>query len=140
MNGDDTGFERTAIEKSVPIRWRDMDAFGHVNNAVYLTYIEEAHDEFLRHTVGNGDGSAHVVVARIEIDFLAQLTQGDGPLVASCKLESLGRTSITTAEELSTFDGRLAARARSVMVKVARDTGVPEPLSEDERRALRRGD
>jgi acyl-CoA thioester hydrolase len=116
-----------------------MDAFGHVNNAVFLTYIEEAHDEFLRRTVGDGDGSAHVVVARIEIDFLVQLTQSDGPLIASCKLESLGRTSITTVEELSTADGRLAARARSVMVKVERDTGVPEPLSDGERRAFRGG-
>ena len=133
------GFEPSAIERSVPIRWRDMDAFGHVNNAVYLTYIEEAHDEFLRRTVGDGDGSAHVVVARIEIDFLAQLTPSDGPLVASCKLESLGRTSITTVEELSTADGRLAARARSVMVKVGRDTGVPEPLTEAERRAFSSG-
>ena len=136
---DDDGAEPSPIEKSVPIRWRDMDAFGHVNNAVFLTYIEEAHDEFLRRTVGDGDGSAHVVVARIEIDFLVQLTQSDGPLIASCKLESLGRTSITTVEELSTADGRLAARARSVMVKVERDTGVPEPLSDGERRAFRGG-
>ena len=134
---DGDGARPSAIEKSVPIRWRDMDAFGHVNNAVFLTYIEEAHDEFLRRTVGDGDGSAHVVVARIEIDFLVQLTQSDGPLIASCKLESLGRSSITTVEELSTVDGRLAARARSVMVKVARDTGVPEPLSDGERRAFR---
>ena len=113
-----------------------MDAFGHVNNAVYLTYIEEAHDEFLRRTVGDGDHSANVVVARVEIDFLIQLTQADGPLRVSCRLESLGRSSIKTSEELITADGRSAARARSVMVKVARDSGEPAELSEAERKAL----
>ena len=34
-------------EKRVEIRWRDIDAFGHVNNAVYLTYFEEARDEWM---------------------------------------------------------------------------------------------
>ena len=125
-----------AISRRVQIRWGDMDAFGHVNNAVYLTYIEEAHDELIRRTVGEGDGSSHVVVARMEIDFLAQLTQADGPVTVTCRLESLGRSSIRTVEELTTVHGRLAARARSVMVKVARGSGGSLPLSEAERRAL----
>jgi len=34
--------------KRIEIRWRDMDGFGHVNNAVYLTYLEEARDEFYK--------------------------------------------------------------------------------------------
>ena len=125
-----------AAEREVSIRWRDMDAFGHVNNAVYLTYVEEAHDEFLRVTVGEGDGSAHVVVARVEIDFLAPLTQDDRYVTARCRLESLGTSSIVTSEELVAGDGRVAARARSVMVKVDRATGRAVPLSEREREAL----
>jgi acyl-CoA thioester hydrolase len=137
VRGD--GFRPTAFKRSVAIRWRDMDALGHVNNAVYLTYIEEAHDEFLRQTVGDGDGSAHVVVARVEIDFLTQLTQEDGPVTASCRLESLGNSSLRTKEELITVGGRTAARARSVMVKVARDTGEPASLTDAERRSLTQG-
>ena len=39
-------------EKRIEIRWRDQDAYGHVNNAVYLTYLEEARDEWLEQTLG----------------------------------------------------------------------------------------
>ena len=124
------------VSRRVQIRWRDMDAFGHVNNAVYLTYIEEAHDEFVRRTLGDGDGSSHIVIARIEIDFLAQLTQADGPLTVTCRLDRVGNSSIHTTEELTTVDGRPAARGRSVMVKVGRDSGESRPLTEDERLAL----
>jgi acyl-CoA thioester hydrolase len=125
-----------AFERRVPIRWRDMDAFGHVNNAVYLTYIEEAHDEFLAGTVGDGDGESHVVMARVEMDFLAPLTQDDDHVVVSCRLESLGNSSIRTVEEIVAADGRRAARSRSVMVKVERGSGRSLPLSPTEREAL----
>ena len=127
------------FRRRVPIRWRDMDAFGHANNAVYLTYVEEAHDEFLGATVGDGDGSAHVVMARIELDFIAPLTQDDEHVVVSCRLESLGSSSIRTAEEIVAADGRCAARSRSVMVKVERGSGRSLPLSAEERAALSGG-
>ena len=39
--------------KRIEIRWRDMDGFGHVNNAVYLTYLEEARDQFLTELLGH---------------------------------------------------------------------------------------
>ena len=42
--------------KRIPIRWRDMDAYGHVNNAVFLNYLEEARDEMVRRLFGRQDG------------------------------------------------------------------------------------
>jgi len=44
----------TAFTKRIEIRWRDMDAFKHVNNAVYLTYLEEMRDEWFLEVLGNG--------------------------------------------------------------------------------------
>ena len=40
-------------ERRVEIRWRDMDAYGHVNNAVYLTYLEWARDEWIQGVLGS---------------------------------------------------------------------------------------
>ena len=46
-----------AFEKRIEIRWRDLDAYGHVNNAVYLNYLEEARDEWLNRTLPEGSCS-----------------------------------------------------------------------------------
>ena len=68
-----------AYEKRVEIRWRDMDGFLHVNNATYLTYLEEARDEF--YTGLLGDHVQRMVARRVAIDFESGLTQDDGTAV-----------------------------------------------------------
>ena len=51
-------------EKQIEIRWRDQDAYGHVNNAVYLTYLEEVRDEWLERALGDaGDAWGYVTPA-----------------------------------------------------------------------------
>ena len=56
----------------VNIRFSDLDLFGHVNNAVYLTYYEEARVSYFDEVVGyDYDWSKEgVILARIEVDFL----------------------------------------------------------------------
>jgi acyl-CoA thioester hydrolase len=126
-------------EKRIEIRWRDLDAYNHVNNAVYLTYLEEARDEWLERSLGN-DGSAWgYVLARVAIDFRRELTQDDDTVVASCSLARLGSSSVTTREELRTTGGELAAEAEAVLVALDRDAGKPRPLTESERIALEQG-
>src|SRR5690606_7056207 len=72
-------------EKRIEIRWRDMDAYGHVNNAVYLTYLEEVRDEWLDRAL-DGVGSAwDFVLARVAIDFRSELRQDDDVVVGSCR-------------------------------------------------------
>jgi acyl-CoA thioester hydrolase len=107
------------LKKRIEIRWRDMDAFGHVNNAVYLTYIEEARDEWLDGTLPEGHSSWDFVLARVAIDFRRELRQEDDCVVASCRLHKVGRSSLVTREQVRTLDGELAAEAESVLV--ARD-------------------
>ena len=75
-------------EKEIEIRWRDLDAYGHVNHAVYLTYLEEVRDEWLAAAVG--EHALGYVVARVEIDYRRELTQGDDRVVARISLDSLG--------------------------------------------------
>jgi acyl-CoA thioester hydrolase len=125
-------------EKEIEIRWRDMDAYGHVNNAVYLTYLEEVRDEWLDDALAGKGDAWDYVLARVEIDFRSELTQGDDRLVARCRLDSLGTASVRTREELVTLDGQIAAEAQSVLVARDRETGRSRPLTDGERAALER--
>jgi acyl-CoA thioester hydrolase len=123
-------------EKRIEIRWRDLDAYNHVNNAVYLTYLEEARDEWLERSLGRDGAAWGYVIARVAIDFRRELGQEDDEVVASCTLAGLGTSSVTTREELRTVAGELAAEAEAVLVAVDQDSGKPRPLSDTERAAL----
>jgi len=120
-------------EKQIEIRWRDMDAFGHVNNAAFLTYLEEVRDEFLDRALSPAGSSWDFVLVRVAIDYRRELTQADDIISTSCRLVSLGTSSVTTREEIRTLDGELAAEAESVMVARDRDAGRSRPMTEVER-------
>src|SRR5262245_42080933 len=107
-----------------------MDAYGHVNNATYLTYLEEARDEWLAEVLGEGDGLWDFVVARVAIDFRGELTQDDDLIDVRCRLARIGRSSVGTREEISTADGRRAAEAEAVLVARDRTTGSSRPLTD----------
>jgi acyl-CoA thioester hydrolase len=125
------------LEKQIEIRWRDLDAYGHVNNAVYLTYLEEVRDEWLERTLDSDDAAWDYVIARVAIDFRRELTQADDQVVARCSLTRLGNSSLTTHEEL--LVGReLAAEAEVVLVARERETGRSRPLADRERGAFER--
>jgi acyl-CoA thioester hydrolase len=121
-------------QKRIEIRWRDLDAYDHVNNAVYLTYLEEARDEWLERTLGREGAAWGYVLARVAIDFRRELRQEDDEVVASCALARLGTSSVTTREEL-----RTAAEAEAVLVAQDRESRKTRPLSEGERLALEEG-
>jgi acyl-CoA thioester hydrolase len=124
-------------EKNIEIRWRDLDAYGHVNNAVYLTYLEEVRDEWLERTLGSDESVWDYVIARVAIDFRRELTQGDDEVVARCTLARVGNSSLTTREELF-VGGQVAAEAEAVLVARERESGRARPLVERERLALAR--
>jgi acyl-CoA thioester hydrolase len=125
-------------EVRVEIRWRDMDAYGHVNNGVYLTYLEEARDAWVQKVLGAITDTWDFVLARVAIDFRSELRQDDGAVLARCRLDSIGRASVRTREELMKFDGSLAAEAGSVIVPRDPATGRSRPLTVEERAALER--
>jgi acyl-CoA thioester hydrolase len=117
------------VEKHVEIRWRDLDAFRHVNNAVYLTYLEEARDGWLAAMVPEGRSTWDYVLARVAIDFRRELREEDEYVIASCRLLRLGRSSIVTHEEVRTLGGELSAEAESVMVARDAETGEKRVLT-----------
>ena len=124
------------LEKRIEIRWRDLDAYGHVNNAVYLNFLEEARDAWVQRTLGGITDTWDFVLARVAIDFRAELTQEDVAIMVRCRLDSLGRASIRTREEIVKQDGTVSATAESVIVPRDPKAGKSRPLTEQERAIL----
>ncbi|HEY2937585.1 MAG TPA: thioesterase family protein, partial [Gaiellaceae bacterium] len=85
-------------EKRIEIRWVDLDVYGHVNHAVYLTYLEEARDEWLGRALGDPGKVWDYVVARVAIDYRRELNLEDDVIVARCRLDGIGTSSIRTRE------------------------------------------
>jgi acyl-CoA thioester hydrolase len=125
-------------EKEIEIRWRDMDAYGHVNNGVYLNYLEEARDEWLERALGSAGSGWDYVLAHVEIDYLTELRQEDDSVVVRCALETFGRSSLHLREEIATRAGRLVARAGAVLVAFDRRARRSRALRKAERAALKR--
>lgn len=124
--------------KRVPIRWRDLDGFNHVNNAVYLSYLEEGRDAWLEAVLGTGiTAMTEFVVRHISIDYVSALTQEDGEAIVTVEVESLGNSSITLRETITaSSDGRVAASARGVLVHTNPARDASKPLPDDLRTLL----
>ena len=123
----------TIHEERITIRWRDVDAYGHVNNAVYLTYLEEARDAWVHEVMGE---RFDFVIVRIAIDYRRELSLEDREVIVRCRGEGYGTASIRTVEEIVTPDGETRANAASVVVAhdpVARRS---RPLTDAERTLL----
>jgi acyl-CoA thioester hydrolase len=103
----------TVEELEIRIRWRDVDNYGHVNNAVYLTYLEECRDRWVRQTLG---AAVDFVIVRIAIDFRRELSLEDEAVVVTCRGTGHGTSSIRTAETIRAKAGWVAAEAESVVV------------------------
>ena len=120
-------------EKRIEIRWRDVDAYEHVNNAVYATYLEECRDEWLERALAGESDAWDFVLARVAIDFRRELRLEDDSVVVSCALARIGTSSLTLREEIRTDDGTLATESEAVLVARDRETGRSRPLSPAER-------
>ena len=119
----------------IPVRWVDLDALGHVNNAVYLNYLEEARDRLLES--GLGPEHAHIVIAHVEIDYRHEIARGVPHVLVTAAVESVGTSSITTVEEIRLPGGTLSATSRTVNVMRAAGGRSSRPLADVERSALR---
>jgi acyl-CoA thioester hydrolase len=102
------------------VRFRDCDPLGHVNNAVYLTYLEQARFSHWRALWGFGTpqvpaGMPGVILARVECDYKRQATYGD-TLDVRLTVPELGRTSFKYEYEIVDVEGRTVLTAKTVLV------------------------
>jgi acyl-CoA thioester hydrolase len=98
------------------VAFRDLDAFGHVNNAVYLTYLENARVTYLRDVLGvDSLSTLLVIVASVQIDFRSRASLGDVLEVGS-RVSRVGGKSFDLDHEIRGPGGRLVAEAHTVLV------------------------
>jgi acyl-CoA thioester hydrolase len=128
--------EPRVYEKAIEIRWRDLDVYGHVNNAVYLTYLEEGRDEWLGTTLGDPAEIWNWVLARVAVDYRVELSLDDDRVTATCRLLRIGTKSVTTREQILKRDGTVAAEAEAVIVARDRDSGETRAITDAERALL----
>lgn len=113
------------------VRFRDVDAMGHVNNAVFLTYLEEARIAYLlRFDAGVKD----MILARVEIDFRAPLRSGD-EIQIGVRPAGIGTKSFELEYEVRSGTA-VAAEAKTVIVSYDYETGRSVDLPESWREAL----
>lgn len=115
----------------VHVRFRDCDPYGHVNNAVYLTYLENA-----RFALWKAQDVRGVILARAEVDFRAQATYGD-ELEVRVRLEGLGRSSFRYEYEVVDVPTqRVVLTAKTVQVHFDYGRQTPVEMSDAFRQKL----
>lgn len=122
------------------VRWNDLDAFGHVNNANYLTYVQESRADFTwwsRKRAGETPLLMDMVVARAEVDFLEPIYEGGFDLDVEIWVTKIGNASFDLAYQMSS-NGNIHANAKTVQVAVSMETKKSRPLTDIERGYLGR--
>ncbi len=115
----------------IQVRFRDCDPLGHVNNAVYLTYLENA-----RFAIWKAQDVAGVILARAEVDFRSQSRYGD-ELEVRLRLEGFGRSSFRYEYEIVDVPSqRVVVTAKTVQVHFDYAAQVSVALSDDLRARL----
>ena len=122
------------------VRWDDLDAFGHVNNAKYLTFVQEA--RFLwateEYSAAMRESSLiEMVVARAEIDFIEPIYDGGRFVDIETTVEKIGNSSFNMHFIISD-GGKVFAHVRTVQVAVSLETKKSRPLHDKEREFLSR--
>jgi acyl-CoA thioester hydrolase len=118
------------------IRWDDIDAFGHVNNAKYLTYIQEARFQwsFYQYAAkGEKPTLVEMVVAKAEVDYLVPIYEGGRFYDVNLWVESIGNSSFVMGYEVVGDNAVVHAKVKTVQVAVSMETKKSRPLTDTER-------
>ncbi|HEV2712006.1 MAG TPA: thioesterase family protein [Gaiellaceae bacterium] len=116
------------------VRFRDLDGMGHVNHAVFLTYMESARLAYLA-SLGLGDNPLReLILARAEVDFRSPIELGE-QVDVGVRTSRIGTKSFDLEQDVRA-DGRLAAEGRFVLVGYDYATGRSMELPARWRRVL----
>ena len=116
-----------AYRHRLSVRFRDCDAMGHVNNAVFSTYLEESR-------IGVLGDLIDFILARVEIDFRSELRMGEEVEVRT-RCSRIGTKSFDLEHVISAGD-RVVAEAKSVLVSYDYELGKSVPVPDGLREVL----
>ena len=119
------------------IRFNDIDAMGHVNNAVIMEFFDLGKDHFFRsHGLPPEEGDFTVMVVHYEVDFRSQIHKADRIAVQTA-VERFGTKSLTVFQQVVNTDTQVVcAECRTVMAGYRRSTGTADVIPGDIRRRL----
>ncbi|MEX0709778.1 MAG: thioesterase family protein [Chloroflexota bacterium] len=124
---------RTRVE----VRLGDLDPFGHVNNAVVATYVEQGRVLYLRDVLGTGVDpvSMPFILAMLKIDYRAQILFSD-PVEVQTRVDWIGNTSIGMSHRLTGRDARELAHSDAVLVAFDYEVDKPMRVPDNWREAM----
>lgn len=119
------------------IRFNDIDAMGHVNNAVIMEFFDLGKDHFFRsHGLPPEEGDFTVMVVHYEVDFRSQIHKADRIAVQTA-VERFGTKSLTVFQQVVNTDTQVVcAECRTVMAGYRRSTGTADVIPDDIRQRL----
>ncbi|MCY7313065.1 MAG: acyl-CoA thioesterase [Pseudoxanthomonas sp.] len=128
---------RVVFRTTLPVRWGDMDAFGHVNNAQYLRYLEEARVQWMESLPGVSMGAAIApVLAASQVNYRKAI-EWPARITVELSIVKVGTRSLTVGHRMlsAAADAQLHCDGSVVLVWVDRSSGQSVPLPQ----AIRRG-
>ncbi|MBC7989358.1 MAG: acyl-CoA thioesterase [Luteimonas sp.] len=123
--------EKMLFQMPVELRWRDLDAFNHVNNANFLTYLEEARIRWFE-SIGDPwvTDTFAPLLAAVQMNYRLPIPY-PGTLMVELVTERIGTTSLTIGHRITSADGAtLYADGHAVLVWIDRASQRPIPLPE----------
>jgi acyl-CoA thioester hydrolase len=122
---------------TVEVRWRDLDALSHVNNAVYFTYLEQARVGYLQELglLPDTPWGIGFILAEAHCRFKSPLTLSERVTVR-IRVSEVGRSSFTFEYRVEGEDGRLAAEAQTTQVCYDYDDRHPVTIPDEWRRTI----
>ncbi len=121
------------MSHTVQMRWQDIDALGHVNNAAVLNYFEEGRGAYLRAcSVGPYD----YVIGRSKVTYIHEIRPESGTVTVECGIQKIGTKSLETIERIYDSDGRLVTEGEFGLVMWDQETRSSRPISAAERAAF----
>jgi acyl-CoA thioester hydrolase len=122
---------------TLEVRWRDLDAMGHVNNAVYFTYLEQARTHYLREVgfVPGAPSGMGFILAAASCQFKSPLQTGERVTIRM-RVSQLRNSSFIFEYRAEAEDGRLVATARTVQVCYDYQAQHPVPVPGEWREAV----
>lgn len=120
------------VRLRIPLRWRDIDALGHLTHSVYHDFLAEARVAVL--SAGSGKAHRRFVLAHVELDHRREVRHEDDHVEVLAWIEALGRSSVKIGHTVQLPDGTVAADGSSVLVAWDGERRGSRVLSEEERR------
>ena len=127
--------EREPFRVELPLRHRDLDTLGHLNQAVYHELPEEVRSAFLREVLPDLPPTGYVL-ARVELDYRSEVRRDHGHVDVVVRVASVARSSIVMTHSVLLPDGTVAAEGQSILVAWDMVTRASKPLTGQQRALL----